>query len=106
MSTLENMNESCVNCGVSLESGQIGQCDDCQDQVRITPKVVVLCHNSEGAPEFHTCAPRVTRQEYDAGVHYALAKENAADNGYAEPMIAFDASDSAAHQLGDVLAWL
>jgi hypothetical protein len=61
--------------------------------------------NSEGAPEFHTCSPEVTQDQLDAGRHYYLAKENAADNGYSEPMIAFDATDPAARQMGDIMVW-
>ncbi|RQR65310.1 hypothetical protein DIE18_02170 [Burkholderia sp. Bp9125] len=68
-------------------------------------KVAVLCTNSNGSPEFHTCTPAVTQEQLADGEHYALAKENAADNGYDGPMIAFDANDEAARQLGDVLAW-
>jgi hypothetical protein len=63
------------------------------------PKVVVLCTNSEGAPEFHSCAPEVTEEQLEAGEHYTLARENAEFNGYREPMIAFDANDPAAKQL-------
>ena len=69
-------------------------------------KVVVLCTNAEGAPEFDTCALQVTQAQYDNGEHYDLAKEYAEDNGYEGPMIAFDANDAAARQLGDVLAWI
>ncbi|ABM97002.1 hypothetical protein [Methylibium petroleiphilum] len=69
-------------------------------------KVIVLCRNSEGAPEFHTCAPECTEDQVENGEHYELAKENAGFNGYEEPMIAFDANDPAARQLGEVLAWL
>jgi hypothetical protein len=69
-------------------------------------KVVVLGTNSNGEPEFHTCTPEVTQTEIDNGEHYELAKENAAENGYQEPMIAFDHADSAARQLGEVLAWI
>lgn len=70
------------------------------------PKVIVLCINSEGAPEFHTCTPAVTQEQLEQGLHYELAKENAADNGYEEPMMAFDENDPAARQLGDVLTWI
>lgn len=30
MATLESMVEHCESCGVELELGQIGLCDDCQ----------------------------------------------------------------------------
>jgi hypothetical protein len=68
-------------------------------------KVAVLCHNSNGVPEFHTCTPEVTQEQIDNGEHYDLAKENAANNGYEEPMLAFDAKDVAGRQLAEVLAW-
>lgn len=70
------------------------------------PKVIVLCTNSEGAPEFHTCSPQCSKAELDEGYHYDLAKENAEQNGYTGPMIAFGEKDPAAKQLGEVLAWL
>ena len=69
-------------------------------------KVVVLCINSAGEPEFHSCAPEVTQAQYDNGEHYNLAKENAADNGFDEPMVAFDEKDGAARQLGELAAWV
>lgn len=72
----------------------------------VYPKVVVICTNSEGAPEFHTCVPEVTQEQIDNGDHYTLAKENAEHNGYTGPMIAFDKSDPAAKRLGEILAWL
>lgn len=72
----------------------------------IYPKVVVLCTNSNGEPEFHTHTPVVTHQQMINGDHYDLAKENALHNGYEGPMIAFDKTDLAATQIGEVLAWL
>ncbi len=71
----------------------------------IYPKVVVLATNAEGSPEFHSCSPEVTREQFDAGEHYTLAKENAKFNGYEDPMIAFDVTDSAAKQLARLAAW-
>lgn len=70
------------------------------------PKVIVLCTNSEGAPEFYTCAPEVTQAQIDNGEHYDLAKENAEHNGYTGPMLAFDVSDPAAKQFESLLSWV
>ena len=70
-----------------------------------TVKMVVLCRNSEGAPEFHTCAVEVTPAQRASGDHYEMAEENAADNGY-EPQFAFEENDPAAKQLGEIHAWL
>lgn len=72
----------------------------------VYPKMIVLCTNSEGAPEFHTCSPECSAKQVQNGEHYDLAKENAQFNGYTEPMIAFDATDPAARQLGEILAWI
>jgi len=76
------------------------------EQDKVYPKCIVLCTNSNGAPEFHTCCPEVTQEQYDNGEHYELAKQNAEFNGYERPMIAFDAKDPAAKQLGAMLTWL
>ena len=70
------------------------------------PKVIVLCTNSSGAPEFHSCTPEVTADQLRAGEHYALAKENAESNGFIEPMIAFDAEDPAAKQLENLAGYV
>lgn len=72
----------------------------------IYPKVVVLCRNSDGEPEFHTCTPGVTHAQKIEGKHYEMAMENAADQGYDEPMVAFDKTDAAAKQLAEVWTWL
>ncbi|MBP8694571.1 MAG: hypothetical protein KBH35_03080 [Bifidobacterium sp.] len=68
-------------------------------------KMVVLCRNSEGAPEFHTCAVTVTPAQRESGDHYAMAEDNALDNGY-EPQFSFEENDPAAKQLGEIHAWL
>lgn len=68
-------------------------------------KMVVLCRNSMGEPEFHTCAVEVTQAQYDDGAHYELAEENAEDNGY-EPKFSFAEDDPAAKQMGDIWTWL
>lgn len=66
------------------------------DEIRI--KLIVLATNSEGAPEFYRCTMKVLQEQYDNGDHYDLAKEEAASEGYKEPMIAFDENDQAATQ--------
>ena len=70
-----------------------------------TVKMVVLCRNSEGAPEFHTCAVEVTPTQRASGDHYEMAEDNAVDNGY-EPQFAFEENDPAAKQMGEIHAWL
>ena len=71
----------------------------------IYPKVIVLCRNAEGEPEFHSCTPEVTHQEMIDGVHYDKAIENAQDNGYEGPFQAFDMTDRAAKQLRGLADW-
>ena len=68
-------------------------------------KVVVLCENSMGEREFYTCAVNVTQEQYENGIHYDLAEDDAANNGY-EPKFSFDCQDYASKQLGEVLAWI
>ncbi len=66
----------------------------------ITIKVIVLCTNSEGSPEFFTREIQCTQAQYDNGDHYDIAKEAAkSEEGYEEPMMAFDEKDWAARQL-------
>jgi hypothetical protein len=69
-------------------------------------KVVVLCTNAEGAPEFHTCTPEVTPTQIKEGEHYERARENAEHNGYEGPFIAFDATDAAGEMMAEVAKWL
>lgn len=69
----------------------------------ITIKVIVLCTNAEGSPEFSTREIQCTQAQYDNGDHYDMAKEAAEDDGYESPMMAFDENDSAARQLNDTL---
>lgn len=38
MATLNGMKEHCTECGVELELGQIGLCDDCQELVEDEPE--------------------------------------------------------------------
>ena len=68
-------------------------------------KVIVLCHNASGEPEFHSCTIDVSEDQYDNGEHYDLAKENAVYNGFM-PLHAFDAQDRAASQLADLSVWI
>jgi hypothetical protein len=85
--------------------GDIGPAPESANGVTVA-RVAVLCRNSEGAPEFHSCSVSVTKSQIEAGIHYELAKENAILSGYSGPMIAFDGSAPAARQMGDLLAWI
>lgn len=69
-------------------------------------KVVVLCTNSDGFPEFYPSTVQASPAQIAHGVHHGLAKDDARAQGYAEPMIGFDATDPASGQLGEMLAWI
>jgi tRNA-dihydrouridine synthase len=62
-------------------------------------KVAVLARNAEGAPAFFWTKVTVTDEEWNNGAAYDRAKALAAAKGYAEPMLAFELNDPAAHQL-------
>lgn len=69
-------------------------------------KVVVLCQNSAGEPEFYLSSQQVSAEDHDLGLHYEQAKREAESQGYQEPMIAFDKADAAAKQLAAVYLWM
>lgn len=75
------------------------------DQDVVYPRCVVVCRNKSGRPELHTCAPEVTPTELTEGLHYRLAMEIAQAHAL-EPVIAFDATDPAAREMGDASLWL
>lgn len=68
-------------------------------------KVAVLCTDSRGLPTIHTCTPEVSAEQYARGKHYDMAKQNAADNSFDGPMLAFDQADPAAAQLKATSDW-
>ena len=68
-------------------------------------KVVVLCLNRAGAPEFFTHMALVTDDEYCLGRHYDQAAEAATEAGF-EPKLSFDQNDPAAKQLGSVYLFM
>lgn len=68
-------------------------------------KLVVLCRNSEGAPEFFKCELQTTEAQVQNGEHYALAENAAEDQGFEGPMLAFDRNDPARRQLEELASW-
>jgi hypothetical protein len=57
-------------------------------------KVVVACAaNGNGQPDFFGTVITCTQADYESGIHYDLAKAQALEDGYEEPMIAFDEND-------------
>lgn len=74
--------------------------------VPVQVKVSVLCINSSGSPEFYNCLVNTTDKGVHNGDHYDTACSMALGEGFEKPMIAFDKTDAAGQELGDVLAWL
>ncbi len=55
--------------------------------------VAVACRNAGGSPAIVCYTVGVSQEEYDDGVHYSLAYEKAANDGYESPMLGFDNSE-------------
>lgn len=62
--------------------------------------VVVLGTNAEGSPEFVRAVVLATHDDILEGNHYDRAIGLVEAQGYEGPFIAFDATDTAAKQLG------
>lgn len=45
-------------------------------------RCVVACRNASGEPDFFFCIVPVSQEDYEEGVHYDLAIQDAHDNGY------------------------
>lgn len=54
---------------------------------------VVAGTTADGSPGFYLTKVRVTRDEYNDGVHYDRAKAAAELHGYEPPFVAFDEFD-------------
>lgn len=74
--------------------------------IPVQVKVVVLCVNSNGVPEFFTCPVNTTENGVKNGEHYDLACEQALREGFEKPMISFDKTDEAGKGLAEVAAWI
>lgn len=71
---------------------------------QINVKVAVLCHNSNGEPEFFLTNVTTSPEECNDGDHYTIALEQASAAGF-DPVMCFDGNDQAARQLADTSAW-
>jgi hypothetical protein len=58
--------------------------------------VVTACMASDGSPDFALTEVEVTHDEYENGVHYALAEDRLTDARYEEPYVHFDVVESPA----------
>lgn len=55
-------------------------------------RMVVAAHGFDG-PDLYFCKVECSQEQYDDGEHYDIAKSAAKENGYDEPMVAFDEND-------------
>ena len=55
--------------------------------------VVIACRNAAGEPELVSTIVECTESEYDLGMHYDFAIENAEEAGYEHPMVCFDEAE-------------
>ncbi|WP_262522904.1 hypothetical protein [Agrobacterium tumefaciens] len=70
-------------------------------------RIAVACVNASGMSDMPLFTVRITREEFDLGVHYDKAKDLAEEARYEEPFVCFDATEqnailSAARKLGSV----
>ena len=57
-------------------------------------KCVVACTNAQGDPDLFSCVVECSKEQYDNGDHYDMAKDLARDDDYEGPdMVAFDEND-------------
>jgi len=61
---------------------------------KIKYKVAVACSNANGESDFFFCIVECTEDDYEAGIHYDVAKEKAEENGYESPFVVFDKNDA------------
>jgi len=57
--------------------------------VKRTVTVISACMTAQGTPTFVPQALRVTAEEYENGLHYALAEDWLTDAGFDEPFVHF-----------------
>ena len=55
--------------------------------------VVVVCTASDGTPTAPTYRIEVTEEEYELGIHYDKAEEEALEENYEKPFTCFDNSE-------------
>ncbi|HHE8522170.1 hypothetical protein [Pseudomonas aeruginosa] len=75
------------------------------DGSEIEMQVAVACIGASGSPDVPVFKVRITREEYDLGIHYDKAKDLAEEARYEGPFICYDAAEygpilSAARELG------
>lgn len=74
-------------------------------ETEICIKVAVLAIDSNGSPELLGYEINTTQCSIDEGNHFDMAKQSAREDGYEEPMMAFDQKDPAVKSLGVITEW-
>lgn len=69
-------------------------------------RMVVVATSAEGSPDLFLTTVDVTGTQYEHGRHYDMALLRARDEGYENPMIAFDQHDAAARMLRRAAAFI
>jgi hypothetical protein len=69
-------------------------------------RMAVVATNGEGAPCLYLTFAEATDLQYNEGHHYDMALARAENEGYREPMIAFDQNDAASRVLCDAAAFM
>ena len=70
-----------------------------------TVRMIVVCHNSNGEPDFYFCKVRCTFEEYNEGEHYALAHQKAQEKGYSGPFVTICEDDPSGKKLLNHFDW-
>lgn len=66
------------------------------DSDEIEMPVAIACVNASGMSDMPIFTVRITREEYDLGVHYDKAKDLAEEARYEGPFVCFDAAEQGA----------
>ena len=67
-------------------------------------KMIVAAQGYDG-PDFFFCKVHCSKEDYENGIHYDIAKAEAAKAGYEKPMIAIDENDPAGKAISDKFVW-
>lgn len=70
----------------------------------MTIKCVIACHNAAGSPDLFFCKVNCAEKDYGNGEHYDRAQNEARNQGYEGPMVAFDENDGP-KALFDLFVW-
>ena len=56
-------------------------------------KIVTACRNASGEPDFYFCIVECSSEDYEDGVCYDTAEDEALGEGYEGPFVSFDEFD-------------